>query len=63
MEADIKCRNCGNSKFELHFSGMDKSNKCKRSIIAVCRCGRRVENRGIDEVIELPSWGKQEAAK
>lgn len=58
MNADIKCRDCGNTEFELFLTGMDKNNNCKRSIVAVCKCGRRVEYRGVEEAIDLTSWMK-----
>jgi hypothetical protein len=59
MDADIKCKECGNTEFELGFSGMNKLNNFKRSIIATCKCGRRIEYRGVEEAIDMTPWNKK----
>lgn len=42
MQAEIRCRKCGNTKFTLRYCELDGV----KSIIADCECGRVVEYRG-----------------
>jgi hypothetical protein len=53
MKTEIQCRECGNKEFELNFTAMDDANDCKRSIIAICKCGRMVKYFGVEQAVEI----------